>query len=73
MTDQHSDKQTDRGAFKYYIIRLGGVGVPTEYLVAPVLNWTGMGCDKILTSWINESSNVSLFVLDKLLFGFQSL
>ena len=23
---------------------MGGVGVPTEYLVAPVLNWTGMGC-----------------------------
>ena len=26
----------------------GGVGwgVPTEYLVAPVLNWTGLGSDK---------------------------
>ena len=29
---------------------MGGVGwgwdVPTEYLVAPVLNWTGLSCDK---------------------------
>ena len=24
---------------------MGGWGVPTEYLVAPVLNWTGLGCD----------------------------
>ena len=23
----------------------GGVGVPTDYLVAPVSNWTGLGCD----------------------------
>ena len=26
---------------------MGGWGVPTEYLVAPVLNWTGLGCDNI--------------------------
>ena len=24
---------------------LGEVGVPTDYLVAPVVNWTGLGCD----------------------------
>ena len=47
---------------------LCGWGVPTEYLVAPVLNWTGLGCDKIHTSWRSESSNVSLVVLDKLIF-----
>ena len=23
-----------------------GWGVPTDYLFAPVLNWTGLGCDK---------------------------
>ena len=87
---------------------MGGWGVPTEYLVAPVLNWTGLGCDNIqtrisgpyrqlnsgtrytplgevnqaigrirqvaiwisvtVTSWRSESSNVSLVVLDKLIF-----
>ena len=26
----------------------GGLGVPTEYLVAPVLNWIGLGCDNSL-------------------------
>ena len=25
---------------------MGGWGGPTEYVVAPVLNWTGLGCDK---------------------------
>ena len=36
---------------------LGGWSVPTEYLVALVLNWTGLGCDNntgttvILTSY----------------------
>ena len=25
---------------------MDGWGVPTEYLVVPVLNWTGLGCDK---------------------------
>ena len=31
----------------------GGVGVPTDYLVAPVLNWTGLGCDNknIVGKW----------------------
>ena len=52
---------------------LCGWGVPTEYLFASVLYWTGLGYDKIHTSWRNESSNESLVVLDKLLFGFQSL
>ena len=48
---------------------MGRWGVPTEYLVAPVLNWTGLGCDKIHTSWRSESSDVSLVVLDELLFS----
>ena len=26
----------------------GGLGVPTESLVAPVLNWIGLGCDNSL-------------------------
>ena len=25
---------------------VGGQGVPTDYLFAPVLIWTGLGCDK---------------------------
>ena len=26
--------------------------VTTDYLVAPVLNWTGLGCDKkVTTNW----------------------
>ena len=52
---------------------MGGWGVPTEYLVAPVLNWTGLGCDKIHTSWRSESSNVSLVLLDKLIFVKKSI
>ena len=52
---------------------IGGWGVLTEYLVTLVLNWTGLESDKIHTSWRSESSNVSLVVLDKLLFEFQSL
>ena len=45
----------------------GGWGVPTEYLVAPVLNWTGLGCNKKITYlsifWINRSDKLSYFSL----------
>ena len=34
----------------------GGVGwgVPTDYLVAPVLNWTGLGCDNFKPAYFSE-------------------
>ena len=35
---------------------MGWVGVPTDYLVAPVLNWTGLGCDN---KWLAECNKVA--------------